>query len=47
MLPSRKGKRAKIPSMWTMSSWIERIIMVFGPILLIYIILIMLGVVKI
>ena len=47
MLPSRKGKRAKIPSMWSTLSLIERIIMVFGPILLIYIILIMLGVVKI
>ena len=46
MLPSRKGKRAKIPSMWAMSSWIERIILVFGPILLIWIILIMLGVIR-
>ena len=46
MLPSRKGKRAKIPSMWTMSSWIERIILVFGPILLVVIILIILGVIE-
>ncbi len=42
----RRKQKIKTPSTWSGLGWIERIILVFGPILLIIIILIMLGVIK-